>query len=245
MSLIGTALLDLVRTIERPGAYCVGALHDVIMPAIDVDGVGRLGFPVSAAQAMRLIEIAEPAPFGRGQETLVDPDVRRTWQIDTAKITISGGRWNQTLADLVAETATGLGICDPVEAEFYKLLIYDAGTFFVDHRDTEKSPGMFATMALVLPSAHSGGELVVRHLGREAVFDLLPDEPSQIGCAAFYADCVHEIRPVTAGVRLTLIYNLRFTTNGRSVEAPDYRWQHAQFVALLRRWATPRMSPTS
>ena len=51
-------------------------------------------------------------------------------------------------------------------AEFYKLLIYDAGSFFVDHRDTEKVPGMFATLVIALPSAHSGGELVVRHLDR-------------------------------------------------------------------------------
>ena len=79
-------------------------------------------------------------------------------------------------------------------------LLYDTGSFFVDHRDTEKVPGMFATMVLVLPSSHRGGELVVRHLDREVTFDLRPDEPSEIGYAAFYADCVHEVRPVTAGI---------------------------------------------
>jgi hypothetical protein len=51
----------------------------------------------------------------------------------------------------------GLGVGEPVTAEFYKMLVYDAGSFFVEHRDTEKVPGMFATLAIVLPSAHSGG----------------------------------------------------------------------------------------
>jgi hypothetical protein len=45
----------------------------------------------------------------------------------------------------------------------YKLLVYDQGSFFVSHRDTEKAPGMFATLVVVLPSASTGGELVVRH----------------------------------------------------------------------------------
>ena len=43
---------------------------------------------------------------------------------------------------------------------------------------------MFATMVLVLPSAHSGGELVIKHLGREVVLDPRPEEPSVIGFAA-------------------------------------------------------------
>jgi hypothetical protein len=33
-------------------------------------------------------------------------------------------------------------------------------------------------------------------------------EPDELAYAAFYADCLHEMRPITAGHRLTLIYNL-------------------------------------
>jgi hypothetical protein len=57
----------------------------------------------------------------------------------------------------------------------------------------------------VLPSTHCGGELVVKHLGREVVLHLRPQEPSEIGFAAFYADCVHEVRPIRSGFRLTLV----------------------------------------
>ena len=119
---------------------------------------------------------------------------------------------------LVADIALGLGVSEPVAADFYKLLVYDTGSFFVDHRDTEKAPGMFATMVLVLPSTHSGGELVIKHLGREVVLDPRPEEPSEIGFAAFYADCVHEVRPVTTGCRLTLVYNLRFRRQEAAAE---------------------------
>src|SRR5208283_2343971 len=179
-----------------------------------------------SAQAERLVAIAEAAPYGRGEETVVDREVRRTWQINSAKVRIGGRHWEKTLAGLVADIALGLGVSEPVAADFYKLLVYDAGSFFVEHRHTEKVPGMFATMVLVLPSTHSGGELVVKHAGREVALDLHPEEPSEIGLAGFYADCVQEVRPVTTGFRLTLVYNLRFVDKSRPpspLKEPDYR----------------------
>jgi len=213
------------------------------MPAIDIDGVGRIAFPLLPVQIEQLVAIAEAAPYGRGEETLLDPKVRRTWQIGPDTIRIGGRRWEQTLSDLVTDVASGLGVNEPVAADFYKLLLYDAGSFFLDHRDTEKAPGMFATLVIVLPSPHSGGELVVRHLGRELTFDLRPEDPSEIGFGAFYADCVHEVRPIVTGHRLTLVYNLRFAGKKRALQAPDYRTQQARLADVLRHWATAQDEP--
>ena len=50
--------------------------------------------------------------------------------------------------------------------------------------------------------------MIVRHEKRESHLDLWCEEPSEIAFAAFYADCIHEVRPVTEGYRLALIYNL-------------------------------------
>jgi hypothetical protein len=174
---------------------------------------------------------------------VLDRDVRRTWQIDPHGVRIGGRHWEKTLADLVADTARSLGVGEPVAADFYKLLVYDAGSHFVDHRDTEKVPGMFATLVIVLPSDHSGGELVVRHLGREVVLDLHPKDPSEVGVAAFYADCVHQVRPIIAGCRLTLVYNLRFLDKRRPPEAPDYREVEGRVAELLRGWESAEDAP--
>jgi hypothetical protein len=243
MSSIGAALHDCLRSVERPGDFAVGGIREVFMPAIDVEGVGRIALPVLPMQAEQLVAIAEAVPYGRGEDTLIDRDVRRTWQIDPARIAIGGRHWEKTLATLVAEAAGGLGIDEPVVADFYKLLVYDRGSFFVDHRDTEKAPGMFATLTIVLPSAHDGGELVVRHLGRETVLDPRPQDRSDIGFAAFYADCVHEVRPVTAGYRLTLVYNMRFQGKRAVLAAPDYRAQQGRAADLLRGWAGANEAP--
>ena len=243
MSSIGTALLDSLRSIERSGDFCISGVRHIFMPTIDVDGVGRIALPVVPGQAEQLMKDAEAAPYGRGEETVIDQTVRRTWQLDPGKVRVDGRRWEETLATLAADVARGLGVDEPVAADFYKLLVYDKGSFFIDHRDTEKVAGMFATMVLVLPSIHDGGALVVRHRDREAVLDPRPEEPSEIGFAAFYADCVHEVLPVTAGHRITLVYNLRFLGKRKPLSAPDYRAEQKRAADLLRRWGEGKNKP--
>ena len=99
------------------------------MPLIDVDGVGRIAFPVLPVQAERLVAIAEAAPYGRSEETVVDREVRRTWQVDSSRVQIGGRHWEKTLGELLDAVALGLGVSGPIEADFYKLLVYDAGSF--------------------------------------------------------------------------------------------------------------------
>ena len=149
----------------------------------------------------------------------------------------------QTLKAILARVAEGLGVAEPIVAEFYKLLVYDPGSFFVSHRDTEKAPGMFATLVLVLPSVSTGGDLLVRHKGREVRLDLHNEDPAEAAFAAFYADCVHEVLPVTAGYRLTLVYNLLRRGKGPKPEPPSYADEQARLTKLLRTWIADKQSP--
>jgi hypothetical protein len=63
-----------------------------------------------------------------------------------------------------------------------------------------------------------------------------PSEPSEVAFAAFYADCVHEVLPITSGCRLALSYNLRRQGRGRLPEPPNYGAEQARVTALLRQW---------
>lgn len=230
-------LADILATVDRPGDFYVSGQAEFPMPRIEVEGVGQIALPLLPSQARRLIKAATRAPYGRGQETVVDTKVRRTWQIEGMRVAIGGRHWPKTVAGIVARAADGLGVTGPVTAELYKLLVYDKGGFFVSHRDTEKAPGMFATLVLALPSQSEGGELVVRHKDREVRLDLTCDEPSEIAFAAFYADCVHEVLPVTAGCRATLVFNLIRKGRGASPAPPEYEAEVAQVAALLGTWA--------
>ncbi len=207
MQSIAAKLGGLLRKVERPGDFYAAGTAAIFPPQVEVEGVGVIALPLLDVQAEQLIAAAERAPYGRGSETVHDETVRRTWQIDASRVRIGGRHWQESLNAIVAKAAAGLGVAEPVAAEFYKLLVYGEGDFFVGHRDTEKCPGMFATLVIVLPSIYTGGELAVRHHGREATLDMRCEDPSEAAFAAFYADCVHEVLPIASGSRLTLIYN--------------------------------------
>jgi predicted 2-oxoglutarate/Fe(II)-dependent dioxygenase YbiX len=237
MQTIAAKLAGILQKVERPGDFYTAGTAAVLPPQLEVEGVGVIALPLLDVQAEQLIAAAERAPYGRGAETVHDEKVRRTWQIDASRVRIVGRRWQKSLNALVAEAAAGLGVAEPVAAEFYKLLVYGEGDFFVSHRDTEKCPGMFATLVIVLPSIYTGGALVVRHQGREVTLDMRCEDPSEAAFAAFYADCVHEVLPIASGRRLTLIYNLRRAAGGALPEAPDYRGEQDELAQLLQRWA--------
>lgn len=67
---------------------------------------------------------------------------------------------------------------------------------------------MFGSLVVCLPQQHKGGELLVRHEGKEQCFDWSSDAHAAVQWAAFYSDCEHEILPVESGHRVTLTYNL-------------------------------------
>ena len=151
-------LAKILAHVNRPGDFYTMGRIELLAPRIEVEGVGQISLPLLVAQAQQLIKVATRAPYGRGVETVIDTKVRRTWQIEASRVAIGGKHWAQTLSSVVARSVEGLGVTGPVIALLYKLLIYDKGSFFVSHRDTEKVPGMFATLVLALPSQSEGGE---------------------------------------------------------------------------------------
>ena len=233
------ALEKLLRSVDRPGDFCAHGRLFAPMPRLEVDGAGMLSFPVPEAQVRALVAAAERAPYGKGPDTLVDTSVRDCWQIGAERIRLAGGAWQETFARILGAAASGLGCPgDGLDAQLYKLLVYERGGFFSTHRDTEKADGMIATLSVSLPVAGGGGELLVRHHGREVAVDMNVEEPSELAFAAFYADCTHEIRPVVEGHRLSLVFNLCLRPGDESTprEAPDYGEQIDLIAQRLVAW---------
>ncbi|MEX2496434.1 MAG: 2OG-Fe(II) oxygenase [Woeseia sp.] len=234
-------LQDVLARIRRPGDFFVKGSLEAPMPRVEVDGVGVLSFPLPSAQARDVIARCERAPYGRGAETIVDTSVRKVWQLAPAKVAVGGKSWPRTFRQILATATEGLGCGGAdVAAELYKLLLYDEGAFFKAHRDTEKADGMFGTLLIVLPSPHTGSELVLRHAGREVTLDLSDGDVSELRFAAFYADCEHEVLPVREGNRLCLVYNLvqkrkRKARKSAALAAPIYDAETAAAAELLEK----------
>jgi 2OG-Fe(II) oxygenase superfamily len=223
--------------VQRPGDFFVRGVFETPMPRVNIDGVGLLSFPIPDSQIRDIVKRADRAPYGRGRETILDTAVRRAWQLAPEQFSITGKSWERCFQQILSTVFDGLGCAGMgITAELYKMLVYEAGGFFLPHRDTEKTEGMFGTLVIVLPSTHRGGELLIRHAGREVTVDLSNGEISELTFAAFYADCEHQVQTVTEGARVCLTYNLveRSTQNkGTKLNAPLYDAEVGATAALF------------
>lgn len=221
MDKIATELLQVLSGLGESAAFYATGTAGVVLPGLDVEGVGDIGVPVSAADAKRLIAAAAQAPYGRGEQTIVDTKVRRVWQLEPDQFALRNAEWKSCVALIVDAVRREFGIAQKVDAQLYKLLVYEKGSFFAPHRDTEKAERMFATLVICLPSKHDGGTLIVSHDGQTRRIDFGGEGSRfQTQYAAFYADCQHEVRPVTSGYRVCLVYNLAIAKAKRQPMAP-------------------------
>jgi 2OG-Fe(II) oxygenase superfamily len=200
-------LAKLLDDAEAPGAFSAQILAPADALQVEVDGVGTMLTPVRAPLAKKLIAVAQPAKFGRGEQTLTDTSVRDTWEITPDHVTLGGHAWEATLAAVLDGVRDELGLppTTKLRAELHAMLVYGKGQFFLPHQDSEKDDAMVGTLVVSLPSAHTGGELAVEHCGESVTYRASKEHLSFV---AFYADCRHEVKPVKSGHRVTLTLNL-------------------------------------
>ncbi|MHB2022638.1 MAG: 2OG-Fe(II) oxygenase, partial [Mycobacteriales bacterium] len=214
-------LADVLGGLTTHAAFCAQRNASVDDLHLEVRDVGQLAFPVSDEQALALCQLGLAARYGRGERTLLDRRVRDTWEIPKSRVKIDRRRWNNTLVSTLAQLRDDLGLPPTcvLEPELHSLLVYGPGQFFVPHQDSEKTDAMVGSLVVTLPSAFTGGTLVIRHRNETAS---CRSSRKYASFVAFYADCRHEIRPVKAGYRVVLTYNLSLRGDSTAeTDAPD------------------------
>lgn len=237
---IREAIGEALSQVDRPGTFCVSGAAPAVLPGLEVEGLGPIGLPLAAGQAKELIKHCHRAPYGKGEQTLVDKSVRRVWRMGPDRFSLTNTDWTRFIGEAVARVQEGLGLeKQELESHLHDLLLYEPGGFFLPHRDGEKLDRMVGTLVIVLPSTYEGGELVVRHDGQERTIDFRGADlnPFHIHYAAFYADCEHEIRPLRKGYRLCLVYNLTLAKSKKAIPAPRESEHVERFTRLLREWS--------
>ena len=237
MDQVTNLILQQLASIQGNGAfYSTGALP-LIHPGLHIKGMGEIAFPLQPEQAKAIATMAQKAPFGKGSATITDTSVRSAWEIDANLVTFKNLEWTALMAQLLEQVKADMGIeTQTVSAKLYKLLLYEQGDFFLPHKDSEKEKGMFGTLVVGLPSTYKGGELQIEFDGRAITADFTKDLGRyKIPFVAFFADCEHEIKPVTSGYRICLVYNLIQTNTSAPVEAPRYGEQVKEMTVLLQK----------
>jgi hypothetical protein len=71
------------------------------------------------------------APFGKGERTVVDTEVRDTWELDTKDVDFINPAWDEWMDETVNDVCKSLGVnaaASKPRAELYKLLLYETGS---------------------------------------------------------------------------------------------------------------------
>ena len=96
---------------------------------------------------------------------------------------------------------------------------------------------MFGTLVIQLPSHYNGGKLIVYHQGKKSEFDYSGlDSCSNCYFTSFYADCQHEIKEVTKGFRLCLVYNLMYQGLDECPTPANNQEQVSAIVSAMKKW---------
>ena len=109
-------LAALLGDLTAPGSFSAQRTAPVDDLHLEVRGVGPLALPVPEAQAKLLCHLGRPARYGRGEVTLLDPQVRDTWEIPRSRVKIDKRRWNKTLLPMLARLRGDLGLPESCRA---------------------------------------------------------------------------------------------------------------------------------
>ena len=200
-------------SISGTGSFTANGRLDDVNPGLQIEGLGTFGMPLSPPEIQRIIHHSKRAPFGKGEQTIVDESVRKTWEIDACKLGLNHPKWRPREMDILEQACNELGIskgAEYVEAQLYKLLVYEPGAMFRAHKDTEKAPRMFGTLVICLPSEHEGGDLLLSFNGKTQVVHSSTDSTRNGSYFAWYADVLHEVNMCVLGFSeiLLMLYRL-------------------------------------
>ncbi|CAD0093435.1 unnamed protein product, partial [Aureobasidium mustum] len=156
----------------------------------------EIDIPLGLQDAQKLINVSRRAPFGKGEQTIVDTSFRNTWELDPSQFSLSD-QWQPYVDTLMRSACVGLGVkTNDIRAELYKMLLYEKGAMFKPHADSEKTKVCLQRILvevlfypIMASSMNSRRHIASVWLGR-------------------YSNVTHEVLEVTSGCRWVLTYNL-------------------------------------
>ena len=101
MGSVRKSLEDLLKALGESSQFISAGSLPPVLPGLEANEIGAIGSPISAVDAKRLIAKATQAPYGRGEETIVDTNVRRVWQLEPSQFGLENSEWDVQIAAVV------------------------------------------------------------------------------------------------------------------------------------------------
>ncbi len=137
-----------------------------VLPGLEVNDVGSVGSPISATDAQRLIGKATQAPYGRGEQTIVDTNIRRVWQIEPAEFRLENSEWDTQVAAIVNRVKEDFGIEQNQLDWFLTHVLADQRNYDLHQVLIPGVKSIYQWLAKV-PEAHAAATTLLEHCRSE------------------------------------------------------------------------------
>ncbi|OAA34201.1 hypothetical protein NOR_08602 [Metarhizium rileyi] len=230
-------LLHCLGSIQTIGDFSwSSSYHLFVNPGLVIDGCGQVSLPVCPRVAQQIKQACRLAPFGNGHQTVVDDSVRKTWELDNTQFQLENPHWQAFLDnDILVPASQRLGLVG-AQVKPHKLLLYEAGSFFKQHKDSQKEAGMVGTLVVCLPSEHDGGEVYLSFREKSRTHATGPGSRFDMTALAWFGDVSHEVKELKSGYRLVLTYNIIVPTENSPRSASFFDTQLEKLQHILIDW---------
>ncbi|KAK9422234.1 putative Prolyl 4-hydroxylase alpha subunit Fe(2+) 2OG dioxygenase domain-containing protein [Seiridium unicorne] len=179
------ALSHQIKDIKSTGDFATSKSRSAFVnPGLEVDSIS-VPLPLTARDVEALKVACSQATFGRGDKTL---------------FRLTNPAWPTYLHQLSRYAADKLGMIT-VRVEQYKLLLYEEGSFFKRHKNSEKVAGTIGTLVICLPSKHEGGDVHLSLGDKSHKFSTSTTSAFDLTALAWYSDVTHEFTNLTLSMK--------------------------------------------
>ncbi|KAM0344341.1 hypothetical protein ACHAPU_007699 [Fusarium lateritium] len=228
-------LLQVLDSIQSTGKIATFNRYSAFVnPGLTIEGEHLIPLPLKEDDAQAIKSVCRQAPFGHGDKTVVDTSVRNTWELDASKFELVNSEWSAFFDGMLQDTAKGLGF-QKVVAKPHKLLLYEPGSFFKSHKDSEKEQGMIGTLVVCLPSQHEGSDVHLSFGSQVTSYSTAPTSRFDLSSISWFSDVTHKVTTLISGYRLVLTYKL-FVIGGDSLSASTVLAQTDHLKTMLNKW---------
>ncbi|KAJ7722660.1 hypothetical protein DFH07DRAFT_1067381 [Mycena maculata] len=221
-----------LSTVEEHG------MERAVNPCLSIEGVGQIGSPMGDAAARAIISVACPVVL---DDTA---DIKsHIWEVAPDKIRFENPEWDtfqKSVGHSGCKALAGIEDVEPI-LRLSRLILHEAGSAAMQQegrRDYKQSDPVFGTLIILLPSLFEGGKLRFRYDMQSNTYDLAHGSGLTTSVLAIrdIADC--ELSPVTAGYRLSLVYDILqpTTATGRLPRFPAIHGPCDRLKAVLLSW---------
>lgn len=89
-----SALLDCLDDVQHEGTYSAfHHAHTYVNPGLHIANYGSVGLPLATRDAEAISRICRQSPFGKGDQTVIDTSVRKTWELDKTEFRCQNPAW--------------------------------------------------------------------------------------------------------------------------------------------------------